>query len=1193
MTSIATICPRVHPRDARSLAFGTMLLSTVLVSTLGASTLSASTLPVSVAREVVFSDGSRDHGWSDDGRFLAFTAAGTVVIPNQTGPDNRENVFLFDRQLATVALISRTDVGPAAGGNFSSRLAAISGDGTAVAFASFASDLGSSLTHLFAQIYLWRADSGAQNLAAGDGRLPDPTVQHQTRAGAEEHAELGLDFDGSTLVFVSTGDFGFADPTPMGADIYRHDIASGVTSLVSRSAAQPNTTGNIGSPVEEPHSWAMSDAGDLIAFVSRATDLVVDDVNGVETDVFLFDASEDSLVSISRSVATGATGNRLSRYVSMSGDGRYVAFESRATDLVAGMIDGNGGLSSDVFLYDHNDGSVTLVSASSVDPLRSGNLASATPVVDKLGNFVTFTSRAQDLVPGFVDGNAAEEGDIFRYEIATGRISLASRSSDDPRRSADGGSSEPQFADQQIVFESLATDLVDGFIDGNGDAGGDVYGFDPTTGAIALLSFASVGNVGGNGDSRLESVSAAGAAIVFESDADDLVVLDGVRSRAGHYVTDTSGTAIERVVRNNLMTILGASTMADGDSRGVFISDDGRWVAYSSQASNLTPTEVETNDLLGQVYLYDRTTGINTLLTPRAGTTTTGADGSSRVHAMSRDGSLIVIASTATNLIDGFISQGSVSNLFLIDRTAATTSLVSRDASNPLLGGNRSSARSRLSADGRYVLFDSEATNLVNPFVDLNGFLLDDVFLFDRVTESTTLVSASVAGGGQGANGAAGLSAISTDGRFVLFASRADNLVEGLTFKSSFGGNVYRWDRESGTSRLVSHRIGRPLVTADRGSGEASMTADGQAVVFESSATDLVTGDNAIQSQIYRWRAGDGLVDRVSHAQGDPDAAPDGASTGPTVSADGTTVVFFSRGSDLLEGLVNPGNTNQVFLHDFDSGQTTLITHQAGSPLTGSSESLVSFNDFEFPMTDDGRVVVYGSRASDLVAGFSHPIGESFPNTYRFDRDTGTNELISQAFESSTVGGGGSFLNALSSDGSIVAWCSPEPHLVPRDRNGGFDVFLGGADFDADLRITKTDAVDPVAAGEIIEYRLIVDHLATDAATGILISDVLPPRMTFEHAVGEGWACVETGGEVGCLRTAPLLGGATAPPLTIAARTSAGGKVENTASVSAGTPDLDPDSNVDSETTTVLPLGLLFADGFESGDTSAWSTTIP
>ena len=1176
----------LHPHAtnlvARMRALAPVLLLMSLVPPLG-----ATTIPVSVAREAVFSDTSRSHAWSADGRFLTFSSQGNFVVPNQSGGNDRENVFLIDRQLDTVSLLSRSDSGAVTGGNNTSRRQTISGDGSTVAFVSRATNLADDLTEIFDRVYVWRSD-GRQL----EGSLAtEPHPQSMTRGtepggGPMDDPELALDHDGSTLLIISGEDFGFEDPTPFGTDILLRDLSSGVTTLVSRSVAQPDTGGNLGSPVDEPDSWAMNDAGDIVVFVSRATDLVIGDQNGVETDVFLFDASDQSLVAISSSASTGETGNRLSRHVSMSGDGRYIAFESRATDLVKGMLDGNGEFEPDVFLYDRNDASVILVSASSRDPSRSGNRPSTAPRVDKQGRFLTFTSAARDLIEGYVDGNAVGEEDIFRYEISTGDISLVSRSASSPRQSANAASGEPRIAGDQIVFESLATDLLDGFVDRNGPDGADVYRYAPAVEGNTLMSFAVRPNLGGNGASFLLTASSSGTGVVFFSAADDLVLVSGVRSRSGNVIGDTRGEPLEHVIRSNIMSLLEASATGDDGSSGAIVSDDGRFVAFNSLASNLTPSKLDTGGQVIQVFLYDRLAGENTLLTPRAGTVDLGANDSSSLRAMSRDGSLVIVRSRATDLIEDFHPVGAIWNLFLIDRTNSKTTLISHDASNPLGSGSRDSGSfASVSMDERCIVFHSEATNLVDPFIDLNGPVEDDVFLYDRTTGSITLVSESVVGGGHGSNGSTVFGGVSADCRFVPLISRSDNLIEGLVNNTVFDTNVYRWDRESGDVDLISHRMGEPLVTANRTSGGVTMSADGQVVAFDSGATDLVAGSAPIDNQVFYWQSSDRLVRRVSHAAGDPDSTPNDASRRARVSADGSTVAFTSEASNLVNGVTYPGADDQVFLYELASAEASLVSHQVGEPLIASTGGL----SFVTPlMSDDGRIVLYTSRASDLIAGFSHPANEELFNAYRFDLDTGINELLSHAVANPTLGAGASQVS-VSPSGAFAAWHSPMGYHVPRDYNFDYDVFLGGADFDADLRLVKTDTVDPVELGESVEYQLAVDNLGDDAATSLLVSDSLPQDTTFQSASGDGWSCAEGGHLVGCLRTTPVMAGHEAPPIIIRLRTDAAGVMKNIASVRAATPDRDPESNLDDETTTVLVPGLLFADGFESGDTSAWS----
>jgi Tol biopolymer transport system component len=193
-----------------------------------------------------------------------------------------------------------------------------------------------------------------------------------------------------------------------------------------------------------------------------------------------------------------------------------------------------------------------------------------------------------------------------------------------------------------------------------------------------------------------------------------------------------------------------------------------------------------------------------------------------------------------------------------------------------------------VSADGRYVAFHSEATNLVAG--DTNGS--EDVFVRDRVTGTTERVS--IATGGAEGNGHSSAESISADGRFVAFESQASNLVSGDTNGQA---DIFVRDRQTGTtervSRATSGAQGNSL------SGGPAISADGRFVAFLSFSTNLVPGDTNGHYDIFVRDRLNGTTERVSVATGGTQA--DGDSYSPAISADGRYVAFAIRGDDFVK----------------------------------------------------------------------------------------------------------------------------------------------------------------------------------------------------------------------------------------------------------------------------------------------------
>ena len=377
---------------------------------------------------------------------------------------------------------------------------------------------------------------------------------------------------------------------------------------------------------------------------------------------------------------------------------------------------------------------------------------------------------------------------------------------------------------------------------------------------------------------------------------------------------------------------------ANHSSRGPAISADGRWVAFDSSASNLVPGD--TNNA-GDVFLHDRQTGT----TVRVSISTGGLQGDRVSHSpsMSADGRWIAFSSAASTLFPG--DTNSVLDVFLHDRVGGTTTCVSL---GPLgVQGNSESDGPEISADGRWVAFDSIATNLIEG--DTNGE--SDVFVYDRQTGTTTRVS--VGSGGIEANAGSLMPAISADGRVIAFQSLASNLVSGDTNGMA---DTFVHDRQTGITTRVN--VGPGGVEANGWSfWQPAISADGSRVAFQSAASNLVPSDLNAADDVFVHDRGAGIT--VLASLGPGEVTGDRRSEYPALSADGRWVVFNSPSTNLVAGDTN--NVDDVFAHDLLARATTRVSVAPGGAdgNMGSSSQAVSAN---------GRWIAFASAASNLVA---------------------------------------------------------------------------------------------------------------------------------------------------------------------------------------------------------------------------------
>jgi Tol biopolymer transport system component len=231
-----------------------------------------------------------------------------------------------------------------------------------------------------------------------------------------------------------------------------------------------------------------------------------------------------------------------------------------------------------------------------------------------------------------------------------------------------------------------------------------------------------------------------------------------------------------------------AGTLGNGNSFSPSISADGRYVTFVSSATNLVSGDTNGKS---DIFVRDRQTGTITLVSRNSA----GVEGNgySQYPSISADGRNVTFASSATNLVSGDINGKS--DIFVRDRHTGTTTLVSRNSAG--VEGNGASNNPSISANGRYVAFDSMATNLVSG--DING--MSDIIVRDRQTGTTTMVSKNSTG--VEGNGYSQYPSISANGRYVAFVSSATNLVSG---DINGRNDIFVRDRLTETTTLISKK---------------------------------------------------------------------------------------------------------------------------------------------------------------------------------------------------------------------------------------------------------------------------------------------------------------------------------------------------------------------------------------------------
>jgi len=418
-------------------------------------------------------------------------------------------------------------------------------------------------------------------------------------------------------------------------------------------------------------------------------------------------------------------------------------------------------------------------------------------------------------------------------------------------------------------------------------------GWAQVTQRVSVDSFGAQGN-DQSGLTARPSLSADGRYVAFQSAASNLVLGD-TNGALDVFVRDMQTATTECVSVNP------AGVPANGTSTAPSISADGRYVAFQSSASDLVPGD--TNNV-GDIFVRDRVAGT----TERVSIASNGAQGNhgSAAPAISADGRFVAFQSDASNLIAA--DTNGRTDVFVHDRVAGMTELVSQSTSGAQ--GNSGSDEPSISADGRFVSFDSAATNLVSGSLNIP----EDVFVRDRLVGATQQVS--VATGGAHGNDVSGQSSISADGRYVAFYSIATNLVAG---DQNGTGDVFVRDLVAGTTECAS--VDSMGTQANLGSILAALSGDGRYVAFMSFATNLISNDTNGVGDIFVHDRLSGSTERVSistaGAQGDQ------SSTNDAISADGRFVAMSSNATNLVRGDTNA--VADVFVHDRSASGFTSV----------------------------------------------------------------------------------------------------------------------------------------------------------------------------------------------------------------------------------------------------------------------------
>jgi Tol biopolymer transport system component len=420
-----------------------------------------------------------------------------------------------------------------------------------------------------------------------------------------------------------------------------------------------------------------------------------------------------------------------------------------------------------------------------------------------------------------------------------------------------------------------------------------------------------------------------------------------------------------------------------------------------------------------------------------------GTEGNNRSQSpsISADGRYVSFLSYASNLVSS--DTNGKSDIFVQDLQTGNVTLVSVSTTGVQANGD-SELRHSISADGRYVVFSSVASNLVSN--DTNN--TKDIFVRDLVLEETTRVSVDNAG--NEGNGNSVYPSISADGRYVVFTSSASNLVSGDTNGKS---DIFVYDTSSKQIKRLSVGIS---AEANGDSWSPSISADGNYVVFTSSASNLVSGDTNGQSDIFVYDLQNNQIERVSvdSSGNQGNVACDYGS----LSADGQYVAFYSTSSNLVSSDTN--NRGDVFVRDRNTNQTVLVSVDSQGN-QGNGQSL-------YPtISSDGRYVVFTSYASNLVIDDTNNAADIFVRDLQLEQTI----IVS----TDALGNEGSVYSeypSISANGRYVVYDTSSSNLVTGDTNKTNDIFI------SDIQINNIDGTATINIQPYTPLSVVINEIA-------------------------------------------------------------------------------------------------------------------
>ncbi len=749
---------------------------------------------ISVSTNGGFGNGaSWESAMTPDGRYVAFASAANSLV---AGDNNGiQDIFVRDTVAGVTRLASPGATSASSSYVTGSDAPQITPDGRYVVFRSSAIKLAYPSSSVVNEVYV-------RDLIAATTMLAS-TNAHKLFAGTPNSYNQVISDDGQFVAFESS-----LSTTGV---IQRYNLQTGFTDVIYTNAVATFAYNHF-------RSVDMTPDGRFVAFIGNT------DASGTNSSVFVWDAQSGVATLVSTNLAGAVPTNSVCDMPTIDPSGRWLTYFSTATNLTTNVVSGDFHL----YIQALQAGTITLVDAGTNGAGLAKDLLSA-PRLTPDGRFITFDGTDADLVAN--DNNRAS--DVFMADLTAGTNELISiRQPTLPSQTPGGATLGPVYSVNNngrfVAFSGTGSGLL---ASGYTNAYRGVFVRDQLNSTNILVSVDTNGLGGADGWSFEPSISGDGRYVAFTSGADNLVAND-TNVAQDVFVRDLQAGVTSLVSVNTAGTGPGNAA-----SYSPTISADGRYVLFHSLAKNLASGSFNGSENLFLRDLQVRTnyafttSGISAVaMTPDArfvayaptapfNFAVWNSQTASTIYTKSTTSKVTALAiSPDGNRIAYSISTGSYAQ----DRAANSNWLIG----SSLVITNKGA---QFTADSRFLVYATTAAQIAN---DTNG--VTDVYLYDFQTRSNFLVSQSYLWAGA-ANGPSDSPTISADGRFIAYRSSATDLVAGATNGLP---NVYVFDRQTTNTTLVSVSAYGNYAGNNRSFAPA-FSGDSQTLVFPSWASDL------------------------------------------------------------------------------------------------------------------------------------------------------------------------------------------------------------------------------------------------------------------------------------------------------------------------------------------------------------------